>query len=120
MHKLVILIEAAAETAEFNDIWPQFLHLAESMPGLVREATSRVERVLFGSLDCSLIHELYFADGEALQKAMTSPQGVHAGQVLQSMTRGHVILLFADHKEDNITNLQKFRKLPAEPADPNS
>jgi predicted small integral membrane protein len=112
MHKLVILIDAGAETPEFGELWPQFLHLAESMPGLLREATSRVDRVLFGSLNCSFIHELFFADYAALQKAMTSPQGVQAGQVLQHMSRGRVVLLLADHKEDEIANLKKYRSPP--------
>lgn len=110
MHKLVILVENTAETADFDAYWPQFLHLAESMPGLVREATSRIDRVLYGRLNCTLMHELYFDNWEALQKAMASPQGVEAGQVLQRMTQGRVILMLADHKEDQIANLEKYRR----------
>ena len=117
MHKLVILIDAAADTAEFHSLWPQFLSLAESMPGLLREATSRVERVLIGSLNCFMIHELYFADAAALQKAMTSPVGVQTGQLLQHMTRGKVILLIADHREDAGANLKKYRQNPTTPAE---
>ena len=47
MHKLVILIESTADPA-FDQNWPQFLHHAERIPGLKREATSRVTQVLFG------------------------------------------------------------------------
>ena len=120
MHKLVILIDAAADTAEFHELWPQFLSLAESMPGLQREATSRVNRVLVGGLRCFMIHELFFADAPALQKAMTSPVGVQTGQLLQHLTRGKVTLLTADHREDEGANLQKYRQGPAEPPDPAS
>ena len=45
MHKLVILIEPPADQAALDTGWPEFLRYAESMPGLVREATSRVEHV---------------------------------------------------------------------------
>ena len=120
MHKLVILIDTAAETDEFQQLWPQFLHLAESMPGLQREATSRVSRVLVGGLSCSTIHELFFADAAALQKAMASPVGVQAGQLLQGMTRGRVILLIADHREDEAANLHQYRQPPAAPPDPSA
>lgn len=118
MHKLVILIDAAADTAEFHELWPQFLSLAESMPGLQREASSRVEQVLYGGLNCFMIHELYFADAPALQKAMSSPVGVQAGQLLQRMARGQVILLMADHREDDADNLKRYRQTPPAPEEP--
>lgn len=118
MHKLVILVESTAETAVFDEFWPQFLHLAESMPGLVREATSRIDRVLYGQLNCTLMHELFFENWAALQKAMASPQGVQAGQILQRMTQGRVILMLADHKEDEIANLEKYRQAASGEAQP--
>ncbi len=119
MHKLLILIDKTAEeTEEFHELWPQFLNLAESMPGLRREATTRVNRVLFGRLSHSLMHELFFDDAAALQTAMTSPEGVQTGQLLQYMTRGRVILLLGDHREDEGENLQKYRLASAAPAEP--
>ena len=86
MHKLVILIEGGELPANFDDQWPQFLHLAEEMPGLQREATSRVLHMLYGSQRYALTHELFFESLEDLQSAMTSPAGQKAGQILQSMT----------------------------------
>ena len=118
MHKLLILIDETAETKEFHELWPQFLSLAESMPGLRREATTRVNRVLFGRLSCALMHELFFEDAAALQTAMNSPEGVKTGQLLQYMTRGRVILLLGDHREDDVENLKKYRRASAAPVEP--
>lgn len=109
MHKLVILIESTADPA-FDQNWPQFLHHAERIPGLKREATSRVTQVLFGEASYNMIHELYFDSFTAMQQGLASPDGREAGQLLQSMTGGRVVLLFADHNEDSIENLRRYHK----------
>lgn len=108
MHKLVILVEPLADDSAFDEIWPQFLHAAEKMPGLQRETTSHVDGTLYGRYNCALIHELYFESLETLQEAMKSPQGKSAGELLQQMTGGHLTLLIADHKEDDLENIRKF------------
>ncbi len=108
MHKLIILIESI-NTPDFHASWPRFLHAAESMPGLRREATSRVAQVLFGDLQCALIHELYFDSYPSLQSGLGSASGKEAGRLLQEMTGGKVCLLIADHAEDNLENINKFR-----------
>ncbi len=108
MYKLIILIEST-NTPDFHDSWPRFLHAAESMPGLRREATSRVNRVLFGDLQCALVHELYFDTYPALQSGLASDSGKKAGRLLQEMTGGSVRLLIADHAEDNLENIRKYR-----------
>ena len=107
MHKLVILIESSVDRGAFDAAWPAFLRSAEQMPGLLREATSQVEAVLFGSRSYTMIHELYFASREAAQEAMASPAGREAGRLLQIMTSGKLALLFADHKEDDLENIRK-------------
>lgn len=117
MHKLVILIEPPEDYAAFEETWPQFLHIAERMPGLRRESTSRVDGVLYGSVDCTIIHELYFDSQAAIQEAMSSPEGHAAGELLQRMTAGRMTLLYADHKEDNLENILKHRR--PEPDDEN-
>ncbi len=108
MHKLVILIEAVDDWSVFDETWPQFLHLVESMPDLRREATSRVETVLYGNSVFTLMHELYFDSLEAAQIALTSPQGRAAGKLLQTMTHGRMVLFFADHKEDDLEHIRKY------------
>jgi uncharacterized protein (TIGR02118 family) len=110
MHKLVILIEPPEDYAALEETWPQFLHLAERMPGLRRESTSRVDGVLYGSVDCAIIHELYFDSLAAIHEAMSSPEGQAAGELLQLMTAGRMTLLYADHKEDNLENIQRHRR----------
>ncbi len=109
MHKLVILIEPPADWAAFDDAWPQFLHHAEQMPGLLREATSRVDSFLYGERVYALMHELFFETPDAAQQAMASQPGRQAGKVLQAISSGHMVLFFADHKEDDISNLQQYK-----------
>lgn len=109
MHKLVILIDSLEGGGTYDEDWPEFLHLAESMPGLIRETTSRIEIFLYGQTTYELMHELYFESLEAAQQAMASPQGSAAGKLLQRMTRGRLTLFFADHKEDDLENIRRYR-----------
>ncbi len=110
MHKLIILIESTA-TPDFHVFWPRFLHAAENMPGLKRESTSRVNQVLYGEMQCALIHELYFDSYPALQVGLASESGKEAGRLLQEMTAGRVRLLIADHSEDDLENIRKYKAL---------
>lgn len=112
MYKLVILIEPQDHTAEFDARWSEFLAAAEGMPGLRREVTSRVDKVLYGKLAPHLIHELHFDSLKAAGEAMASPAGKRAGEVLQQITGGKVSLLFADHLQDDLAHIQRHQ--PAE------
>ena len=109
MHKLVILIEPLEDRTDFEESWPEFLHLVESMPGLLREATSRVELILYGN-QYAQVHELYFDSLLAAQSAMASDQGRAAGRLLQQITDGKMALFIADHHQDEIENIMKYRK----------
>lgn len=109
MYKLVIMIGPLDNWAAFDDAWPQFLHEVESMPGLRREATSRVHAVLFGEAAVEFVHELFFDSLEVAQQAMASPQGRAAGRLLQAMTGGSLTLFLADHKEDDLENILKYK-----------
>lgn len=113
MHKLVILIEHLPDWNRFEDTWPQFLHQVESMPGLRREATSRVEVNLFGR-SYAQMHELYFDSLPAAQEALSSPEGRAAGRLLQAMTGGRLALFLADYKEDEMDNIRKFQSAAPE------
>ena len=106
MYKLVILIEPQQDWQEFEQAWPKFLKLAEKMPGLIRETTSPVDRLLHGHYHVAMIHELYFESLQAAQDAMASPAGEEAGKTLQIITAGKVTLLFAEHLEDELKNIQ--------------
>lgn len=110
MHKLVILVELSEAHSGFHESWPEFLHHSEEMPGLRRESTSWVQHAVYGNYRPLLIHELFFDSMAAIQEAMSSPQGQAAGQALQEMSGGQVSLLIADHSEDTLENIRKFRK----------
>lgn len=114
MYKLVIMVGPLEDWAAFEASWADFLHLAESMPGLQREATSRVDTVLYGSMGFALVHELFFNSLEDARQAMASPAGRAAGKLLQEMSHGKVALYLADHKEDDIENILKYRISPTD------
>ena len=113
MHKLVILIEPLDDWTAFDTGWPDFLHLAERMPRLRREATSRVDSLIYGQTGVAMIHELYFDSLEDAQRAMASDDGREAGRLLQQLTQGKMTLFFADHKEDLIENILKYESIRA-------
>jgi len=108
MYKLVILIEKIEDWPAFEDLWPQFLHQAEDMPGLRRETTSQVDTLIYGEGEIAFIHELYFDSRQEAHQAMASLHGEAAGRLLQTLTGGKMTLLFADHKEDDLENIRKF------------
>ena len=110
MHKLIILIPPPEDMLLFEDSWPMFLKQAERMPGLIKEATIRIENTFYGDFEISMMHELHFESLEALQTAMASPVGQAAGQILQKITLGNMTLLAADHREDDIENIRKYQK----------
>jgi uncharacterized protein (TIGR02118 family) len=118
MYKLIILIEPPADSSSFDDSWPEFLNQAEQMPGLVREATVRVTHTLFGASQIHMIHELFFETQADLQAAMASPEGQASGQILQRITAGNMTLLVAEHREDDLENIKRYR-IQDTHADPN-
>jgi hypothetical protein len=113
MYKLMILIEPAANGSTLDEGWPEFLRQAERMPGLLREASVLVRRALAGRYEIAQVHELFFETAEALYQAMASPPGQEAGQILQRITAGQMTLLIAEHREDQIENIRKYRETPS-------
>lgn len=109
MYKLMIVFPPMVDPM-LDERWPRFLHHAERMPGLRREATCRIEQVLYGESSFSLIHELYFDSLAALQDGMASAPGQQAGRLLQQITNGRLTLILADHREDNLENIRKHWK----------
>lgn len=114
MYKLVILVESLENWDSFEERWPEFLHLVESLPGLRREATSRVDIFLFGLRPYVHMHELFFDSRAEAEKALSSPDGQAAGALLQQMSGGKMTLFFADHREDELTNIQKHKRAGGE------
>jgi uncharacterized protein (TIGR02118 family) len=110
MYKLIILIEPPYDQEAFDESWPRFLREVEKMPGLVREATVRMVDTIYGESQFHLIHELFFQTREELQTAMASPKGQTSGRVLQQITGGKMSLIIAEHREDNIENIQNYHE----------
>ncbi len=105
MYKLIIIFEQSGGGVE----WQQFLKLAEKMPGLRRENITRPDRLISGNPEAmpAMIHELIFDTREALEAALSSPEGRAAGQSLQSFAGGQVTILTSEHME---ATEQEFRK----------
>lgn len=114
MYKLVILIEDLPDSEQFDQMWPEFLHVSERMPGLIKEATCRVDSNLYGSYQPTLLHELFFNSIDEIKHAMSSPEGQEAGGLLQQITGGKMSLVIADHKEDDLENIRRYRENHAE------
>jgi hypothetical protein len=109
MYKLVILIEAPVNWEALEKAWPDFLHHAERMPGLVREASCRVVLPLSGQHYIQ-VHELFFETLAEAEEAMASPEGRATGRLLQQVTGGKLTLFIAEHKEDSITAIRRYQK----------
>jgi uncharacterized protein (TIGR02118 family) len=109
MVKVVILIEPPEDRRAFDEGWPEFLHHAEAMPGLRREAASQVDRFLYGRCSYAQMHELFFDSLSDAEKALSSLEGKAAGRQLQQITQGRMALFLADHKEEGAANLRKYR-----------
>lgn len=110
MYKLIILIDTPHDTQTFEESWPLFLHEAEKMPGLEREATIQVVENLYGNNHFYKIHELYFENKKALRQAMASSSGQMSGKILQQITDGRMNLLIAEHREERIENIRKYHE----------
>lgn len=110
MMKLVILIEPPQDLEAFETLWPEYLHRVEAMPGLRRETISRVDHHIFGAKQYFQMQELFFDGILAAEQALASPVGQLAGGLLQQISGGRMTLFFADHREDDAANLQRFRQ----------
>jgi uncharacterized protein (TIGR02118 family) len=101
LHKLILLFHKPDEVDRFEDRWShEFVPAVEAMPGLRRVSVSRVHGGLTAEADAYLLHELYFDNRRALERAMASEQGQHAGRLLVSIAGEAVDVLFAEHLED--------------------
>ena len=109
MYKLIILIEPEIDEEAFFAGWPRFLEYAENLPGLVRLVTAPVHGHLVGAYHPLMVHELIFDSQQTLENALSSADGVAAGETLQSITGGAVSLLIAAHLEDSGDNLRSCR-----------
>jgi len=100
-YKLIILFQQPPDPAEFERRWSEeFVPLAEQLPGLKRVVVSHTHGGPAGPVDIYLVQELHFATQSDLSEALSSPQGVAAGQCLVHLAGRLTTLLFAEHMED--------------------
>jgi len=109
MYKLVILFEPPLDAQVFQENWQKFMSLVEKLPHLRRETVSRVDQVIHApdGRQYTRIHELVFDSRDALETAMQSPAGQAAGQFLQEITLGRMVLLTAEHMEAGEKDFRK-------------
>ena len=115
MFKLMILLQPEIDQDAFFEGWPDFLKLAEKLPGLRRITTSPVHAHLGGDFGVLATHELIFDSHEDLELALSSERGEAMAKVLQIITGGAVTLLIAAHLEEGEDRLQTYRDLTGHP-----
>lgn len=96
MHKLIALYKQPADPKAFDKAYfGTHIPLVEKVPGLVRTELTRVNHTMRGD-GFYLVGVLYFKDQEALQKGMSSPEMLAAGENLDSFAKGQYVLMFGE------------------------
>ncbi len=105
MNKLVILFKPATRSASFDMDFTRSLDLLNKMPGVQRIRTSAILGSPMGSPAYHQMVEVLFETFDALDSALTSPEGVVAGKHLIAFGGTDVDILFA---EEQIPTFQPF------------
>jgi len=106
-YQLLILIPITVEIQTLDEGWPEFLNAAEKMPGLIRESVCRIDQPIFGQNFLRRIYSFSFETKDHLEKALLSPPGEKAGNILHRLTQGNMILISGEYKEDYLENIQE-------------
>ncbi len=116
MYKLTILFRHPKDITKFEDDWANlFVPFAEKMPGVRRIAVAHVMGGPTGPADIYKLHEFYFDDRAALDKALTSEKGVRAGQALMTFAPDLATIIFADVLEEDRDELPSIAPPRTEP-----
>jgi len=100
MVKLIALYKNPTDKASFDEnYFNGHIPLAMKMPGLQKAEVSRVVGAPMGEAEYYLMAELYFADKEALDAAMSSPEGRAAAKNVMGFARELVSMMFAEVEE---------------------
>ena len=100
MIKFMILFQQPKDLDSFENVYQDFLALAERMPNIVRRQVAHVTGSPQGAPPFYRILEIYFESPQQQQQALMSKIGQEAGQELGRLPRGMVQLLFADVYEE--------------------
>ena len=94
MHKLVVLYPEPADPAHFREYYLNtHLPLATKMPGILDWRYSFDVASAPGSTPYFAIFEADFADADALQGALSSPEGAAAGRDVPNYATGGSVTL---------------------------
>ena len=107
MHSLILLIPSQINQEKFDREWPSFLHQAEKMPGMIKETSTLIDQKLTGLENFSRLYTFHFSDKDSLHRALSSPPGQKAGELIHQITEGRALILTGDFREDQLTNIQK-------------
>lgn len=100
MVKLIALYKNPTDKASFDDnYFNSHVPLAMKMPGLMKVEVSRVIGSPLGESQYYLMAELYFANKEALDAAMGSPEGKASAKNLMGFAKELVYMMFAEVEE---------------------
>jgi uncharacterized protein (TIGR02118 family) len=100
MVKLTVLYRKPASCVEFDNYYTN-VHapLAAKLPGLRRYEIANVTGTFSGESPYHMIAELYFDDVNALNAAMSSPEGKAAGKDVSNFAKDLVQMMICDVKE---------------------
>ncbi len=101
MVKLMVLFRASARLAEYDERYNDFLMKLEALPGIRRKAVDVVYSGPGGVTPYRAVIEVLFDDRAALEAALTSQEGVEAGQLLLDFAGPDAVILFADAMEES-------------------
>lgn len=108
MYQLIIFLPAGSDLQSFDEGWPQFLEIAEQMPGLIRESITRFDQVIYGSETIQRMYTFSFKDKKSLERALISEAGQKAGDLLHSLSGGNITILTGDHQSDTLERIQSY------------
>jgi hypothetical protein len=108
MYQMVIILPSTLNLKTFDEGWPEFLKLAEQMPGLIRESVTRFDQVLFGSSDVQRLYTFSFSDRQSLEQALTTEVGEKAGNLLHTISNGSLTILAGDYQTDTLDRINSF------------
>jgi len=103
MVKLTALYRKPADVAHFDEYYAS-VHapLALKMPGLRKFAMSKVKSGIVGESPYHLLADMYFDDMQALQSALSSPEGRAAAKDVVNFGKDIIEMLVAEVEEKEL------------------
>ncbi len=101
MVKLIVLFRGGRHRPEYSQPYNDFLMKLEALPGIHKKTVNTVYGGP-GGYAFRVIVEAFFDNRHALESALTSPEGIEAGNLLHDFAGADAIILFADALEADI------------------